>query len=428
MTILINTLGIIVVISGLYLFSSNKKDIDKKMILKALVLQFILTFLLIKFPLGRVALQKVSDVVTNVLSYGAEGLNFVFGSLSDSGAPTGMIFGISVLGNIIFISALVAALYYLGVIGFVVKGIGGVIGKILGTSKVESFVAVANMFLGQTESPILVSKYLPEMTESEIMLVLISGMGSMSATVLMGYAGMGIPMEYLLIGGALVPLGSIIVSKIILPEIKTQKVAEVKQDITNMDNKLVEVEIAETIATEVTTDEVKIDNKGDNANLISAIAQGANDGLNMALGIGASLIAIISLVALVNGALGVVGLSLEKILSYVFSPLGFLMGIDKADILIASQLLGSKLVLNEFVAFGQLGEILNGLDYRTGLMMAISLCGFANISSMGICISGISVFCPDKRNQLAKLAFRGMIGGFLVSLLSALIVGLVVAI
>lgn len=428
MKILINILGIIIVISGLYLFSSNKKDIDKKMILKALVLQFILTFLLVKFPLGRIALQKVSDVVTNVLSYGAEGLSFVFGSLSDSTASTGMIFAISVLGNIVFISALVAALYYLGVIGFVVKGIGGVIGKVLGTSKVESFVAVANMFLGQTESPILVSKYLPGMTESEIMLVLISGMGSMSATVLMGYAGMGIPMEYLLIGGALVPLGSIIVSKIILPDVKTKEVSKTKEEVTYSNGDFIEVEIAEPIATEIACDEVKIDNKGDNANLISAIAQGANDGLNMALGIGASLIAIISLVALVNGVLGVVGLSLEKILSYVFSPMGFLMGLDKGDILTASQLLGSKLVLNEFVAFGQLGEIIQGLDYRTGLMMAISLCGFANISSMGICISGISVFCPEKRNQLAKLAFRGMMGGFIVSLLSALIVGLIVAI
>lgn len=305
------------------------------------------------------------------------------------------------LGNIIFISALVGALYYMGVIGAVVKVIGGAIGKILGTSKVESFVAVANMFLGQTESPILVSKYLKYMTKSEIMLVLISGMGSMSASVLMGYAGMGIPMQYLLIGGALVPLGSIIVSKLMLPEEK------------NLDGNIVQ--------------EVSIDNKGDNANILSAISQGATDGLNMVLGIGASLIAIISLVALVNGALGIFGLSLEQILSVIFAPIGFLMGISPDDVSLAGQLLGTKLVLNEFVAFGQLGEVIKSLDYRTGLMLAISLTGFANISSIGICISGISVFCPEKRNQLSQLAFRGMIGGFLVSLLSALVVGLIVA-
>lgn len=409
MTVLINILGIAILLGGLYLLSSNKEKINKKMILKALGIQLVLAFLLVKFPLGRVALGWVSDVVTNILSYGAVGLDFIFGSLSDASAPTGMVFGISVLGNIIFISALVAALYYLGIIGAIVKVIGGVIGKILGTSKVESFVAVANMFLGQTESPILVSKYLGSMTESEIMLVLVSGMGSMSATVLMGYAGMGIPMEYLLIGGALVPLGSIIVSKLLLPEINENKSLALDEAAISSD------------------DEVSIDNKGDNANLIAAISQGASDGLNMALGIGASLIAIISLVALVNGVLGVVGLSLEQILSYVFAPIGFLMGLPKDQILIASQLLGSKLVLNEFVAFGQLGEIIKSLDYRTGLMMAVSLTGFANISSMGICISGISVFCPEKRNQLAKLAFRGMLGGFFVSVLSALIVGLIIA-
>lgn len=410
MTILINAIGIIVLLGGLYVFSSNKKQIDKKMILRAFAIQFVLAFLLVKFPLGRAVLGWVSDLVTNMLSYGLVGLEFIFGSLADAGAPSGFVFGIQVLGNIIFISALVAALYYLGVIGAVVKTIGGVIGKILGTSKVESFVAVANMFLGQTESPILVSKYLGDMTESEIMLVLISGMGSMSATVLMGYAGMGIPMEYLLIGGALVPLGSIIVSKMMLPEVEINKSVALDEAATG------------------TTESVTIDNKGDNANLIAAISQGASDGLNMALGIGASLIAIISLVALVNGALGIIGLSLEEILSYVFAPIGFLMGLPKQDILTASQLLGSKLVLNEFVAFGQLGEIINNLDYRSGLMMAVSLTGFANISSMGICISGISVFCPEKRNILARLAFKGMIGGFFVSVLSALIVGLIVAI
>ena len=402
MTILLNVIGIVVLLGGLYFFSSNKKLIDKKMIIKALVIQFILAFMLVKFPLGRLFIEKVSDVVTNILGYGREGLSFMFGSLADSSAVNGSIFGIQTLGNIIFISALVSALYYLGIIGAVVKVIGGIIGKILGTSKVESFVATANMFLGQTESPILVSKYLKNMTESEIMLVLISGMGSMSATVLMGYAAMGIPMQYLLIGGSLVPIGSIIVSKIMLPEDKSLRIDE--------------------------AEEVKIDNKGDNANLISAISQGAQDGLNMALGIGASLIAIIAIVALVNGVLGIFGLSLEKILSVVFAPIGFLMGLDMNGVTLAGQLLGSKLVLNEFVAFGQLGEVIKTLDPRTALMLSVSLCGFANISSMGICISGISVFCPEKRNQLSKLAFRGMIGGFIVSLLSALIVGLIMAI
>ena len=420
MEILINILGIVILLAGLYLFSSNRKNVNKIMIAKALVLQLIIAFLLVKFPLGKAALSDVSDFVTNVLSYGSKGIEFLFGSLANSSAPTGSIFAIQVLGNIIFISALVAGLYYLGVIGAVVKFIGGIVGKVLGTSKVESFVAVANMFLGQTESPILVSKYLHEMTESEIMLVLVSGMGSMSATVLLGYAGMGIPMEYLLIGGALVPLGSIIVSKLILPEDNIDRSKALDEAATSEEDEVIIGNKGQT--------EVSIDNKGDNANLIAAISQGASDGLNMVLGIGASLLAIISLVALVNGALSIIGLSLEQILSYIFAPIGFLMGLPKKDILVASQLLGTKLVLNEFVAFGQLGEIINTLGYRSGLMMAISLTGFANISSMGICIAGISVFCPEKRNQLAKLAFRGMLGGFFVSVLSSLIVGLMIAI
>ncbi|MEG0856860.1 MAG: nucleoside transporter C-terminal domain-containing protein [Terrisporobacter sp.] len=428
MKTVLNLLGIIILLGVLYITSYDKKYINKKMILKAIGLQFILAFLLVKFPIGRFVLQKASDFITAILSYGAEGMSFMFGPLADASGPAGYIFAIQVLGNMIFVSALVAALYYLGVIGFVVKLIGGVIGNVLGTSKVESFVAVANMFLGQSESPILVSKYLSKMSESEIMLVLISGMGSMSATVIMGYVGMGIPMEYLLIGGALVPLGSIIVSKLILPETEKLPKEMLKQDVNVNGGQSASLAELECAVTYDATDDISIDNKGDNVNLIDAISKGAMDGLNLVLGISASLIAIISLVALVNGALGIFGLSLEMILSYLFAPIGFFMGIPQENILTASQLLGSKLVLNEFVAFEQLGVIINSLDYRTGLMIAISLTGFANISSMGMCISAVSVFAPEKRSQLARLAFRGMLGGFFVSVLSALVVGLIVAI
>ncbi|WP_295763641.1 NupC/NupG family nucleoside CNT transporter [Intestinibacter sp.] len=397
MKILINLLGIAVVMGIMYLLSSSKKDIPYKTVIKAFLIQVLIAFILVKFPLGRLVIEKVSAVVTQVLSYGAEGITFVFGSLADASSPTGSIFGIQTLGNIIFISALVGGLYYLGILGFIVKIIGTIVGKLLGTSKVESFVAVANMFLGQTESPILVSKYLGSMTESEIMVVLISGMGSMSATIIGGYVALGIPMEYILIASALVPFGSIAISKMLLPELEEAQNIE----------------------------DVSIDNKGDNENLIGAIAEGAMNGLQSALAIGASLIAIIGLVALVNGILGVFGITLQQIFSYIFSPIGFLMGLDGGEILRAGQLLGEKLVLNEFVAFQSLGEVIKSLDYRTGLVMAISLCGFANISSMGICISGISALCPDKRKVLSKLAFKAMIGGFAVSVLSSMVVGLI---
>lgn len=380
MTLLLNIIGIIVVIFGLYLFSENKDEVDKKLIAKASLVQFILAFLLVKFPLGQKVIKVVSDFITNVLNYGFEGVSFVFGSLADG--SVGDIFAISVLANIVFTAALVGALYYLGVINFVVKLVGGAIQKLFGTSKVESFVAVANMFLSQTESPILVSKYLHTMTRSELLLLLVSGMGSMAASVLMGYVGMGIPMEYLLIAGALVPLSSIIVSKLLIPE-------------TNK---------------EILIEDVVMDRKGGHTNIMSAISEGASNSAQLAIGIGASLIAITGLVALVNGALGIIGLSLQQILSYVFAPLAYLMGINPEHVLTAGQLLGSKMVLNEFVAFGELGQIISSVDQRTGIIMAISLAGFANISSIGICISGISIFCPKRRNEISDIAFKGMIG------------------
>lgn len=400
MQIIISLLGIVVLLGIMYLLSSDRENIPYKTIIKALVIQFIIAFLLIRFPIGQVIVEKISDVVTQILSYGSEGLNFVFGSLSDSSMPTGAIFGIQTLGNIIFVSALVSALYYLGVIGFIVKIIGKVVGKILGTTEVESFVAVANMFLGQTESPVLVSKYLGRMTNSEIVVVLVSGMGSMSATIIGGYTALGIPMKYLLIASALVPIGSIAIAKILLPESEKDMVKSLEE---------VSVSIE----------------KDSNTNLLGAIADGAMSGLQTVLAIGASLIAIIGLVALVNGFLGIFNLSLEQIFSYIFAPLGFLMGVDSNEILTAGQLLGSKLVLNEFVAFQQLGSIFATLGERTQMVLSIALAGFANISSIGICISGISALCPEKKNTLAKLAFKSMIGGFAVSILSAMIVGIV---
>lgn len=390
-------IGIVLVLGLMYLLSSHKKEIKFSIVVKAIIVQFIIALLLVKFPFGRIAVSKVSDMVTKILSYGFSGLSFVFGSLADPSQATGFIFIIGALGNIIFLSALVAALFYLGILGAIVKVIGKIVGKILGTSQVESFVAVANMFLGQTESPILVSKYLGKMTQSEIMVVLVSGMGSMSATIIGGYTALGIPMEYLLTASALVPFGSIAISKILLPEVEHAKVIE----------------------------DVSMDRKGHHENIISAVTEGAVNGIQAVIAIAASLVAFISIVSLINGVLGTFGMSLEKIFSYIFSPFGFFMGLEGDNIFYAGELLGFKLVLNEFVAFQNLGQRIATLDYRTGLMLSIAMAGFANISSMGICISGISILCPEKRNVLARLAFKAMIGGFTVSLLSAMIVGFI---
>lgn len=316
------------------------------MLIKAVIAQFLIAVILVKVPAGRYVVSKVSDAVTSVINCGQDGLSFVFGSLADSTAAAGSVFVIQVLGNIVFLSALVSFLYYIGILGFVVKWIGKAVGKLMGTSEVESFVAVANMFLGQTDSPILVSKYLGQMTDSEVMVVLVSGMGSMSVSILGGYTALGIPMEYLLIASTLVPVGSI-------------------------------------------------------------------------------MVAMVALVAAVNKLLGVCGISLQQVFSYVFAPFGFFMGLDPSEILLEGNLLGSKLVLNEFVAFQQLGGMISSMDYRTGMICAISLCGFANFSSLGICVSGIAVLCPEKKSTLARLVFKAMLGGVAVSLIGAMVVGLV---
>ena len=316
------------------------------MLIKAVIAQFLIAVILVKVPAGRYVVSRVSDAVTSVINCGQDGLSFVFGSLADSTAATGSVFAIQVLGNIVFLSALVSLLYYIGILGFVVKWIGKAVGKLMGTSEVESFVAVANMFLGQTDSPILVSKYLGQMTDSEVMVVLVSGMGSMSVSILGGYTALGIPMEYLLIASTLVPVGSI-------------------------------------------------------------------------------MVAMVALVAAVNKLLGVCGISLQQVFSYVFAPFGFFLGLDPSEILLEGNLLGSKLVLNEFVAFQQLGSMISSMDYRTGMICAISLCGFANFSSLGICVSGIAVLCPEKKSTLARLVFKAMLGGVAVSLISAMVVGLV---
>lgn len=397
MQFIYSIIGILLVLGIVYAISFNRKSVSLSLIGKALIVQFIIALILVRIPLGQQVVSVVSTGVTKVINCGQAGLNFVFGSLADSGAKTGFIFAIQTLGNIVFLSALVSLLYYVGILGFVVKWIGKGVGKIMKSSEVESFVAVANMFLGQTDSPILVSKYLGRMTDSEIMVVLVSGMGSMSVSILGGYIALGIPMEYLLIASTMVPIGSILIAKILLPQ--TEPVQKI--------------------------DDIKMDNKGNNANVIDAIAEGASTGAQMAFSIGASLIAFVGLVSLINMMLSGLGIRLEQIFSYVFAPFGFLMGFDHKNILLEGNLLGSKLILNEFVSFQQLGHLIKSLDYRTALVATISLCGFANLSSLGICVLGIAVLCPEKRGTLARLVFRAMIGGIAVSMLSAFIVGIV---
>lgn len=395
MQLILSLLGIAVVLGLLWLLSWNRKAIDWKMVVKAIIVQFILAFVIIKVPLGQKIVTMLSDGVTAVVNCGKDGLSFVFGDLADGSKMS--VFFVQSLGGIIFVSALVEFLYYIGVIGFVVKWLGKAVGKLMGTTAVESFVAVANMFLGQTSSPVLVSKYLGGMTDSEILVVLVSGMGSMEVSILAGYAACGIPMQYLLIASVLVPVGSILVAKMILPE--TEQALAI--------------------------DDVKMDNKGQNSNVIDAVVSGASTGMSMIVGIASSLVAVLGLVALINMILGFAGISLEQIFSYVFAPFGLLMGMDLEHAMMEGSLLGQKLALNEFVAFGNLGSFIETLEPRVAMIASISLAGFANVSSMGICVGGIGVLCPDKKATLSRLVVKAMLGGMLVSILSAIICGIV---
>lgn len=394
MKLILNLLGIILVFAICWLVSWDRKNIKWKTVAKALVVEIIIAIIIVKIPIGQKIITVLSNGLTAVINCGNEGLSFVFGDLFQGELS---IFIIQSLGNIIFVSALVGVLYYIGVIGFVVKWIGKGVGKVMGTTEVESFVAVANMFLGHTDSPILVSKYLKDLTDSEIFVILVSGMGSMSASILGGYHALGIPMEYLLIASAMVPIGSIMVSKIVLPQTEEAK------SITD----------------------VKMDNKGNNSNVIDALAEGASTGMQMVISIGASIVGFVGIVAVINLFLGFFNITLSDIFSYVFAPFGFLLGLDGSNILMEGSLLGNKLILNEFVAFQDLGNTLGSLDARTGMICAISLCGFANLSSMGMCIGGIGVLCPEKRGTISRLVFKSMISGVFVSIMSALIVSIV---
>ncbi len=394
MKLILNLLGIILVFAICWLVSWDRKNIKWKTVAKALIAEVIIAIIIVKIPIGQKIITVMSNGLTAVINCGNEGLSFVFGDLFQSDLS---IFIVQSLGNIIFVSALVGVLYYVGVIGFVVKWIGKGVGKVMGTTEVESFVAVANMFLGHTDSPILVSKYLKDLTDSEIFVILVSGMGSMSASILGGYHALGIPMEYLLIASAMVPIGSIMISKIVLPQTEEAK------SITD----------------------VKMDNKGNNSNVIDALAEGASTGMQMVISIGASIVGFVGIVAVINLFLGFFNITLSDIFSYVFAPFGFLLGLDGSNILMEGSLLGNKLILNEFVAFQDLGANLSNLDARTGMICAISLCGFANLSSMGMCIGGIGVLCPEKRGTISRLVFKSMISGVFVSIMSALIISIV---
>ena len=402
MAILNCIIGIIFVFLVAFLISNNKKKINWKTVIIGFLIQFIFAFAALKWSVGKYILSRISLGVQSVIDYAKEGISFIFGSLSNDGS----IFAVNVLGVIIFISALVSVLYYLGVMQFVIKLIGGGLSKLLGTSKLETISSAANIFLGQTEAPLLIKPYVEKLTESELFTVMVGGLASVSGSILVGYSLLGIPIEYLVSASFMSAPAGLIISKIIIPEIKEDKVNE-------------EIEMV----------------KDDSANVVDAASKGAIDGLGLVLNIAAILLAFVALIALVNGVIGMVGgwfgitnLSLQSILGYIFAPVAVIIGVPMKEAVVAGSLIGQKIILNEFVAFTSLSEIMSTLSAKTIAVVTFSLCGFANISSIAILIGGIGGMAPSRKHDIARLGWKAVLGGTLANLLSATIAGLLLTI
>lgn len=389
---LLSVVSIIILLSIGYLLSSDKKSIKVRTILSGLIIQFIIMTFVLKAPIGANILRGTALGVQKVVNFGNEGLAFVFGDL----ATKGFVFAINVLALIIFVSALISLLQYIGIIPILVKYVGKGIAKVLGTTEVETFNAVGNIVLGQTEAPLLIKPYLKDLTESELFAVIVSGMSSASASILVGYNALGVPMEYLLIAIFITPFSSLMMAKLIMPETEVSKTLNVKVE------------------------------KSSAVNVFEAIGEGTYNGLMLALNVGAMLIAFIGLVALINAFLGILGTNLSKLLGFVFYPLGLMFGIPKNEILIFSSSIGTKFAVNEFVAFLNLKDSITSISPRTVAILSVSLCNFANFASIGIILGGFNAFAPSRKSDVARLGIKALIAATLTTLISGAIIGLLI--
>ena len=402
MAILNSIIGILFIFAVSYLLSNNKKHIKWRTIIIGFLIQFGFALIVLKWSVGRYVLSKASLGVQGVISYANEGIGFVFGSLTNDGS----IFAVNVLCVIIFISAVVSILYYLGIMQFIIRVIGGALSKLLGTSQLETISASANIFLGQTEAPLLIKPYVAKLTESELFTVMVGGLASVSGSILVGYSLLGIPIEYLISASFMAAPAGLIKSKMLYPETEFDKIQN----------------------------EVKMV-KDDSANVVDAASKGAIDGLGLVLNIAAIILAFVALIALVNGLIGWIGgwfgfsdLSLQTILGYIFAPVAVIIGVPWGESVLAGSLIGQKIILNEFVAFTSMSPLLPELSAKTTAIVTFALCGFANISSIAILIGGIGGMAPNRKHDIARLGWKAVLGGTLANLLSATIAGLLLTI
>jgi concentrative nucleoside transporter, CNT family len=395
--------GILTVLVIALLLSNNRRAINPRTILGGLAIQILFAFAVLKWEAGRKALNWLTTGVNNIINYANEGINFLFGGLFAEGSEVTYVFAFQVLPIVIFFSALISVLYYLKIMQFIIKILGGALSWLLGTRKAESMSAAANIFVGQTEAPLVIRPYIGQMTNSELFAVMTGGLASVAGSVLVGYSLLGVPLEYLLAASFMAAPAGLIMAKMIFPE--TEKKDEPR--------------------------ELEMENDSDSTNVIDAAAKGASVGLQLALNIGAMLLAFIALVALLNGLLGWIGswfgfgdLTLQLILGYIFSPLAFAIGVPWAEAVEAGNFIGQKLILNEFVAYSSFAPEIPNLTDKTVAIISFALCGFANISSLAILLGGLGNLAPNRRADIARLGIKSVIAGALASLLSAAIAGM----
>lgn len=420
MQLIMSIIGMAVLIAIAVLFSSNRRAIRLRTVGGAFLIQLAIGALVLYVPAGRNVLQGMSDAVSKVIGYGQDGMSFIFGGLvSDKMFELfgggGFIFAFRVLPIIVFFSSLIAVLYYLGIMQLVIKVLGGGLQKVLGTSRTESLSATANIFVGQTEAPLVVRPYIATMTTSELFAIMCGGLASVAGSVLAGYAQMGVPMEYLIAASFMAAPGGLLFAKLMVPE---------TEDINDRVNAI---------------DLVAEDERP--ANIIDAAAAGASSGMQLALNVGAMLLAFIALIALINGILGGIGgwfdypqLSLELLLGWLFAPIAYLIGVPWSEATIAGSFIGQKIVVNEFVAFMNFGEYMKAdaeviaagkqvLSDHTKAIISFALCGFANLSSVAILLGGLGGMAPNRRGDVARLGMKAVMAGTLSNLMSATIAG-----
>lgn len=406
--------GLVLMIGLCVLVSTNRRAIKARIIVFGVGLQFVFALIVLKTRMGRAFFQQANDAINGLIDYAREGNVFLFGTqLADPKGPVGFVFAVQVLMSIVFFASLMAVLYHVGIMQLVVKGIAYVMQRTLKTSGAETLSAAANIFVGQTEAPLLIKPFLAAMTLSELMAVMTLGFGTVAGGVMASYVGMlkdtfpDIAGHLLACSVMSAPAG-LMISKLMLPETEQPTTAN-----------------AEDIAIEKTT-----------ANVIDAAASGASEGMTLVLNVVAMLFAFVSLVALTNGALGWIGahlhvtlggepLSLQAVFQYVFSPLAWMMGVEAGDRLDVGRLLGSKLVLTEFIAYVDLSKMGGELSERSYCLASYALCGFANLGSIGIQLGGIGAMAPGRRRDLARIGMKAMWAGFLTTCMTAAVAGIV---